>query len=366
MLVQTEENAVATVNWQLCGQMNEDETVRQVRIDATPFTVGRRQDCSLVVPIATVSGKHAELSLREDGLYVRDLQSSNGTFVNGIRIEDTFKLASGDLVQFAHMVFRVKNTSSIRNSQTLHDDAADRALALIQFDKLVTERAVVPHFQPIVEVSSNKTIGYEILGRSRLFGLTSPHAMFSAAAVLGLEAELSRLMRNEGVRIAKDLPDRPLLFANTHPAEMEDSALLEFSLRELLELCEGDRLVLEIHEASVTQVGQMRELRAALNDMGIGLAYDDFGAGQARMLELVEVPPDYLKFDISLIRGIDLASEGRQRMLSSLVSMVRDMGVTALAEGVETAGELETCVQLGFDHIQGFYFGKPALAKSFD
>ncbi|MEQ8212236.1 MAG: EAL domain-containing protein [Lacipirellulaceae bacterium] len=359
------ENDVATVAWQLCGQLHEDETVRQIRIDSSPFVVGRRQDRALIISTPTVSGVHAELTVQEDGLYVRDLQSSNGTFVNGIRIEDSFKLANGDLVQFAHMVFRVSNTSSIRNSQTLQDDAADRALALIQFDKLVTERAVVPHFQPIVEVETQNTIGYEILGRSRLFGLTSPHAMFSAAAVLGLESELSRLMRNEGVRIARDLPGEGLLFANTHPAEMEDSALLEFSLRELLDLCPGNRLVLEIHEASVTQVTQMRELRAALTDMGIGLAYDDFGAGQARMLELVEVPPDYLKFDIALIRDIDKAGDSRQRMLASLVNMVRDMGVSALAEGVETEGEFEVCQQMGFHHIQGYFFGKPALAKTF-
>lgn len=360
------ESQSTAVAWTLAGQLQEDEPVRRIRIDSSPFMVERRKESSLMIPCATVSGRHAELTVRDDALFVRDLHSSNGTFVNGMRISEEFRLTNGDLVQFAHMVFRVSVASDTRDSRTVNnDDAADRALALIQFDKLVTERAVVPHFQPIVAVNSPSTIGYEILGRSRLFGLTTPSAMFSAAAVLDLEAELSRILRNEGVRAAANLPGDPILFANTHPAEMTEPALLEFSLRELLELNQGRKMVLEIHEAAVTRVEQMRELRAALNDMEVGLAYDDFGAGQARLLELVEVPPDYLKFDIGLVRNIDKATESRQKMVASLVKMVRDLGVAALAEGVETPEELEVCRQIGFDFIQGYIFGKPAIAKRF-
>ena len=68
----------------------------------------------------------------------------------------------------------------------------------------------------------------------------------------------------------------------------------------------------------------------------IGLAYDDFGAGQARLVELVDVPPDYLKFDMRLVQNLDSASLERQRMLASLVKMVHDLGITPLAEGIET------------------------------
>jgi EAL domain-containing protein (putative c-di-GMP-specific phosphodiesterase class I) len=109
----------------------------------------------------------------------------------------------------------------------------------------------------------------------------------------------------------------------------------------------------------------MRSLQAALQELNIGLAYDDFGAGQARLVELAEVPPDYLKFDICLIRDIHRATADRQRMLKSLVDMVTDLGIAALAEGVETADEHEACQQLGFSLGQGFYYGKPAVAKSF-
>jgi EAL domain-containing protein (putative c-di-GMP-specific phosphodiesterase class I) len=123
-------------------------------------------------------------------------------------------------------------------------------------------------------------------------------------------------------------------------------------------------MVLEIHEAAVTCVKQMREVRAVLNDLNIGLAYDDFGAGQARLVELGDVPPDDLKFDIELVHEIDRASSERQRMLASLVNIVNDLGIASLAEGVETAAEHEACRQMGFQFGQGFHYGKAALAQA--
>jgi EAL domain-containing protein (putative c-di-GMP-specific phosphodiesterase class I) len=229
----------------------------------------------------------------------------------------------------------------------------------------MTERNVAPHFQPIVEIHSTNNIGYEILGRSRLFGLHSADAMFAAAAVLDMEAELSRIMRIEGIQNSALLPGNPLLFVNTHPAEIADMGVLELSLREMRELAPDTRIVLEIHEGAVTRVPQIRELRAALKDMDIGLAYDDFGAGQARLVELVEVPPDYLKFDLKLVQNVQYASNEKLHMLSSLVQMVSDLGISALAEGVETVEEHEVCAQLGFDFGQGFYYGRPSLPNKF-
>ena len=353
------------VSWLLSGQLKEDEQVRTIRINSSPFTVGRRNGTSLTIDNPSVSGKHAELELVDGSLVVRDLGSTNGTFVNGLRITSPCKIKHGDLVQFAQIVFRAGIQTEMRDSRTVQDDAADRALALIQFDKLMTERAVTPHFQPIVDIATRESVGYELLGRSRLFGLRTPGAMFSAAAVLDLEAELSRILRYEGIRKAKPLGDQLLMFVNTHPAEMAELGLLEFSLRELRELAPESKMVLEIHEAAVTNISQMRELRAALKDMDIGLAYDDFGAGQARLIELVEVPPDFLKFDINLVRNIQNATAERQKMLGNLVQMVRELGICALAEGIEQEEEHAVCVEVGFQHAQGFLYGKPALAKSF-
>ena len=147
--------------------------------------------------------------------------------------------------------------------------------------------------------------------------------------------------------------------------QSQRTAQLITSLQRIREREADSRLVLEIHEAGVTQLDRMRDLRKALADLQIGLAYDDFGSGQARLIEMVEVPPDYLKFDIGLIRDIHLSSAERQGMLANLVQMANNLGIATLAEGIETREEHESCVQLGFDYAQGFFYGRPALPSTF-
>lgn len=93
--------------------------------------------------------------------------------------------------------------------------------------------------------------------------------------------------------------------------------------------------------------------------MGIGLAYDDFGAGQARLLELVEVPPDYLKFDMGLIRDMTERDSPRYRLLAELNRMIAGMGIRTLIEGVENEKTAELCREMGIDYMQGFLFGRP-------
>jgi EAL domain-containing protein (putative c-di-GMP-specific phosphodiesterase class I) len=353
-----------TCTWMLSGQVSDDEPMRSYAVDTSPFTVGRRPDQKLCLTSPTVSGAHAEILITDSGLVVRDLGSTNGTFVNGERVHGECRIGQSDLVQFAQVVFRTGRNVQSNHCLTIKDDSADRALSLIQFDKLMTERAVVPHFQPIVSMRSQQPFGYEILGRSRLFGLTDPQSMFGAAAVLNLESELSRIFREEGLAAGAILPEQHLLFANTHPNEIEEPELLEFSLRELRESSPLRPMVLEIHEKTATQTQPMRELRAKLNDLNIGLAYDDFGAGQARLIELVEVPPDYLKFDMALVQNIHAASIERQKMVERLVQMTAELGIIPLAEGIETREDHEVCAQMGFLCGQGYYYGRPAVAQA--
>ena len=103
----------------------------------------------------------------------------------------------------------------------------------------------------------------------------------------------------------------------------------------------------------------MTRLKAALQDTQIQLAYDDFGAGQAPLLELIQAPPDYLKFDIGLIRDIHLQPPRGQQVIKTLVDIAKDLGIATLAEGVEVAEEAEVCVKLGFELAQGYFYSRP-------
>lgn len=332
-----------------------------------PFRIGRRPDLSLPLPCCCVSKEHAELVERDGGIWIRDLQSTNGTFVNGERITGDVRLKEGDIVQFATVVFRVgREEQSSTEGGTIQEDACDRALALVQFDRLISDRAVVPFYQPIVTiVDETPTImGYEVLGRSRLFGLRTPQQMFATASQLNLEAELSRIFRAQGVEVAKRLPSSSMLFVNTHPIELTESGLVQ-SLRQLRRLNPTRRLTLEIHEATVTNPEMLSELRATLLELDIQLAFDDFGAGQARLLELSEAKPDYLKFDMKLIQGIHRAPPSRQQIVEWLVRMVNELEITPLAEGVETLEDHRTLREMGFQLGQGYFYGRPAAISAY-
>ncbi len=347
--------------WFLEGPYDDSDSVRSMPIYGDPFQVGRRQDLGLTLLSPNVSNLHAEFAQQNNALILRDLGSTNGTYVNGNRVCDFVVLGNNDLVQFASVPFRVRAHVEHRVTQTMQDDSLSRAVALVNFDRLMNERAVTPYFQPIVRVRDGGIVGYEALGRSRLPLLNNPDEMFRIAKRLNLVVELSVLLREEAIRVSHELQHCSLLFVNTHPQELTQTGLME-SLRSTREFYPSLPLVLEIHEHAVSDRHQMQELRAALADLNIGLAYDDFGAGQSRLNELVEIPPDFLKFDISLIRDIHRANPSRYRMLATLVQMVRDLGIAPLAEGVECKEESDACAELQFEVGQGFYYGRPAPA----
>ena len=154
------------------------------------------------------------------------------------------------------------------------------------------------------------------------------------------------------------MPEAPPLFLNTDPAELQSPELFT-SLRELRALMPQLDLVLEIHEGALARPDYIADLRNRLAEINVGLAYDDFGAGQARLLELAEAPPHYLKFDRRFVTGIEKAPPSRRRFLGALVEAAKELRVKTVAEGVETAGEAEACVAAGFTHAQGYFYGRP-------
>ena len=354
--------------WFFAGQLEKSAPMRQVNIQSSPFTVGRR-DASLTLPCNSVSKLHAELTLEDSNLFLRDMGSTNGTYVNGQRIgAEPIQVNEGDLVQFATVVFRVgrEQSQDLTMGTIQGEEAGDSALALLQFDRLINEGAVVPFFQPIVPLSNiEEKIGFEILGRSRLFGLKTPAEMFQTAAQLNMEFELSCVLRQQGIDKAKLLSTPGILFINTHPVELQNDEQLEKSLRMLRTENPDMKMALEIHEAAITSPDQIQRLRHVLNDLNIRLAFDDFGAGQARLLELSEVQPDYLKFDMKLVQGIHRAPASRQQVLAMLASVVNRLGIESLAEGVEREEDHETLRQMGFKLGQGFLYGRPAAVDDY-
>lgn len=349
--------------WFLCGRTSETEPVRYVPIHSSPFTIGRRATCGLHLACQAVSATHAEFIDNNGTALLRDLGSTNGTYVNGRRVTAAVEVVSGDLIQFATQVFRVLKQDSTTSQATACADVCDQAMALVLFDRLISEQAVIPHYQPIVDPRTGAVEGVEVLARSRLTGLETPVQMFDAAMRLDQEVRLSQTIRWKACQETMGLTPPPHMFLNTHPVEVRQPGLVE-SMAELRAVAPSQRFTLEIHEAAISDAAQMKVLSAELKQIDVRLAFDDFGAGESRFAEMTAVHPDYIKFDISLIHNIHCTPHDHRQMVAQLVKMVRNLGIIALAEGVELAEEAAVCIDLGFDLAQGFYFGRPAPIKA--
>ncbi|HEX4955050.1 MAG TPA: EAL domain-containing protein [Thermoanaerobaculia bacterium] len=341
----------------------------RIPIRPLPFRVGRRAELDLAIAAPGVSQDHAEIEARDGRLWVRDLGSTNGTFLNGTRVAEPRVLLEGDVLHFADQEYRVvaeRSLEEVALGGTLQLSVADLATRMSggrrEIEKLIAERALTPVFQPIVDLATGRISGYETLCRGELEGLPSqPGELFTLAASFGLENQLSETFRDLAAETSRRLgPTR--LFFNTHPHELDDPQALLASLARLAGAGLEHELVLEIHEAAVTDPTRMKQLAGELRALGLKVAYDDFGAGRARLLELVEVPPDYLKFDMSLIRHLEQASEGRRKMLTMLVDVAKGLHIPSIAEGIETQHEAEAAREIGFELAQGFLWGRPRPA----
>jgi EAL domain-containing protein (putative c-di-GMP-specific phosphodiesterase class I) len=365
--------------WYLESFVEGGRQLRRIALHPLPFRVGRLPGLALSLRSDSVSKEHAEFELRGGELHVRDLGSKNGTFVNSERIRDAV-LREGDILHFAQLEYRLGRqeigssdeqalepaTRSLRDMPSTAGLSFGDAVLPRQFVEgarqlpdLLRERQVTAVFQPIVSLPSQALAGLEALGRGRHPGLpAAPLELFRIAASIGAEAELSEVFCQKALEIVDGRANFPPLFLNIHPAELKSPALVP-SIVAACHRAPQLRLTLEVSEGALADRESVDRLRTQLSRAGVRLAYDDFGAGQARLLELAEVPPDFLKFDMSFVRGVNEASKERQRLLTSLVSVARDLLVWTVAEGVETPEEADACMHIGFTHAQGFYFGRP-------
>jgi EAL domain-containing protein (putative c-di-GMP-specific phosphodiesterase class I) len=354
------------IGWFLVSDGGSDSLGATLPIPVFPCLVGRQTGATIRLINPTISRAHAELVQEGELLRLRDLGSSNGTFRNGKRVESSECVEEGDLLQFGNVVFRLLQRDNLLQPKVAATCAAsdlqDLAFAIAQFDRLFQKDKLIPHYQPIVTADDHRVIGFEVLARSRVVGLANPQKMFQAAAQLSRSIELSELLRISGVeQVASDLQSR--LYLNTHPAELGEPKALIASLRALRKRFPDHEFSIEIHEAAKFDTQTIHLLRFALTDLGMELAFDDFGAGESRLLELVEAQPDCLKFDMRLIRNLHKAPASQRHLLEALVSMAREMNIRTLAEGVESLEEAIACQETGFDLYQGYYFGRPQASQ---
>jgi EAL domain-containing protein (putative c-di-GMP-specific phosphodiesterase class I) len=344
-----------------------------------PFRIGRDAAADLAVQARGLSRHHAEF--REEAgdgserLLLADLNSTNGTWVNRQRLSEPRWVGANDIIHFGNAEFRLGVESATRMAFRASEGDEDQRTQLVptgakqlsqnfvaherEFRELLAGQGLTAAVQPIVHAHDGSLFAYELLGRCEHPTLKQPPGyLFDIAAKLQLTAELSAAFRNHGVPAVAPYLKGHKLFVNTDPGETFTETFFE-SLKALRALPTAPELVVEVHETAVMEIGRMRELAARLKALGVQFAYDDFGAGASRLNELGEVPPDYVKFDMGLIRGLHEAPASKQKTVADLVRLVRALDSVALAEGVELEAEAALCRDMGFELIQGYLTGRP-------
>lgn len=232
---------------------------------------------------------------------------------------------------------------------------ADRACLEARYDRALGQLYI--EYQPIVAWSSRSVFGYEALVRSTEPTLATPAALFDAAERLGRLHELSVRIRWLSTEPWPRAPGNALLCVNVHAQELLDEDLF----REEGPLFETrERIILEVTEKSrLEQIPELGQRIARLRSMGYRVALDDVGAGYAGLSSFSLLDPDVVKLDMALVHELD-ASPVKQRLVSTMIGLCKELGMSIVAECVETEAERDVLVGLGVDLLQGFLFSRPA------
>jgi EAL domain-containing protein (putative c-di-GMP-specific phosphodiesterase class I) len=212
-------------------------------------------------------------------------------------------------------------------------------------------------FHPVVHWSEREVFGFEALMRTTERSLGNPLELLHVAERLGRVHELGRTVRRLCALAAAEAPESTVLLVNLHPFDLTDPELLAKS-SPLSRLAE--RVVIEITErAQLESVPDAESRIAALREIGFRVAIDDIGAGYSGLNTFALLRPDFVKVDMALVRQID-QSPVKRRLTTLLVQLCTDLGIGVIAEGVETAQERDTLLEIGCDLLQGYLFARPA------
>lgn len=214
-------------------------------------------------------------------------------------------------------------------------------------------------YQPIVRARDGKLFGYEALLRSNENRLPYPGSILDAAEKLDRVHDLGRRIREKAMEPMGDTPDKTLLFLNLLPLDLLDTELGAPGTP--LTQMAGE-VVLEITEReSLDRIPQVQEKLDKLRELGFCIAVDDLGTGFAGLGSFAALQPSIVKIDMSLIFEIDVTPIKR-RVVQSMVETCHDLDILVVAEGVESQAELDVCVQIGCDLLQGYHIAEPGPA----
>lgn len=351
--------AIAKAIKDLCGScLRDTDVISRVMVSGSAFVI-------LVAPprkktyleegdlkqLTEKVGTHLERELKRQ--LATSLFEKFGCYVGGSLLKE-----SGE-VSVERLVYRGLEEALKEAEEAQLYDAEKRALALKQ---IIESSSIKILYHPVVDLTEHKIIGHEALCRGpENTEFERPTKLFRVAYEADVVLKLERLCRQKALEGAKGLPSSCLLFLNVEPESVEDPYLRQIVSTDIL-----DPLELSIHQIvmettehiAVTNFSEFRSAFAYYRELGFKISVDDASAGYTSLQCVAELVPDFIKIDMSLIRGIDKDAV-KQQLVRTFVALTKKAGVLLIAEGIETIKELEVLLKLGVKWGQGYLFAYP-------
>jgi EAL domain-containing protein (putative c-di-GMP-specific phosphodiesterase class I) len=274
-------------------------------------------------------------------------------------------------------MYQAKNTGRARAVIFEADLQGSAAAALrtgTDLHRALERDELVVHYQPITDLRSGRVVGFEALLRWNHpeRGLVAPSEFIPLAEDTGLivpigawmlETACRQIVHWQAVRHAEAVPGKLSINVNLSPRQLADPVLPRSVARILHDTgVDPDTVCLELTENALLHATSAAEALASLRKLGVHISIDDFGTGWSSLSYLKRFPVSSLKIDRTFIEGLGRDVEDTS-IVEAIVTLAHALGLTAVAEGLETETQLETLRVIGCDYAQGFLLGRPLPAE---
>ena len=248
------------------------------------------------------------------------------------------------------------------------EEAARRTTQIEQaLRRAVAAGEVEPHFQPIVDLKTQRIVGFETLARwtDPDLGVVPPDVFIPLAEERGIIGTLSQLLLRKATQAASHWPHELFLSFNLSPSQLVDQNTAQHVLAILGRSgFNPRRLEIEITESGLmTDPASAEKIVDDFHGMGIRVSLDDFGTGQSSLGRLRQFDFDKLKIDRAFISSI-LEDKPSEHIIRAILAMCEGLGMDVVAEGIEEEGQAHRLVQFGCGGGQGYLFGRPSSAET--
>ena len=264
---------------------------------------------------------------------------------------------------------RLGKGRQIRYAPGMHQQSVNRYSLAQQLRQALPADEISMHYQPIVDLTTRTTVGFEALMRWRLSerGWVPPNVFIPLAEQSDLIIELGSYALSEAISLAgrwsvsAGARRAPFVTVNMSARQFHDPGLVGFIEHQLkVNNVAPERLVIEITEGvALLEITDTLSMIESLRNLGIGVALDDFGTGFSSLSYLARLNPMIVKIDQSFVRAAPDSDRG-ERLLETIVSLGHNLDMTVLAVGIETTEQLERLRALDCSLGQGFLFS-PAV-----